>query len=231
MKRAAPILVLFVTACKSPPQSTDPAPSASATTASIGCEGMPDDQAALYKKATSLVEPFMTLQNRPRNDADNRERSLKAGIGCLDRVIGANPKNWSAFWVRGKAYQGLGDHPKARDDFQAAYTIKPDELDVGRELGLELLATDKFSDSRKVWEELVKKWPDNAGIHANLAIALLLEGDTPGAQREVAAARTIDPSDPVTKQLDLRIKDVASGQRRKPDNLQDLVNRTTVAKE
>jgi tetratricopeptide (TPR) repeat protein len=218
-------------ACKSQ-SDVKPAPSASAVaTSAFGCDGMPDDEAALYKKASDLVEPYMTLQNRPRNDANDREKSLRGGIACVDRVITINPKNWQAFWVRGKAWQGLGDHAKAQGDFQAAYTIRPDELDVGRELGLELLDLEKFDDSKNIWQELIKKWPDNAGLHANLAIALVILGDTPGAQREIATARTLDPSDPVTKQLDLRIKDVASGQRRKPENLKDLVNRTTVAKE
>lgn len=224
MKRLA---VLLLAACKTPAPVADAAIDVGAVSVSaFGCEGMSDDPTALYKKANDLIEPYATLQNHPRNDADSREKSLKGGIACLDRVIGPNPKSWSAMWLRGKAWQALGEHPKARDDFRAAYAIKPDELDVGRELGLELLATNEFAESKKIWDALIKHWPDNSGLHANEAIALALLGDTPGAQREVKTARTLDPSDPVTKELELRIADVASGARRPPVSLEDLQNRT-----
>jgi tetratricopeptide (TPR) repeat protein len=215
VKRFALAFVLL--ACR--PKQT--APDAAADSGTIGCEGM-SDEAAMYKRGSDLVEPYMALQGRERKNDATREKNLRAGIACMDQVVAKSPKSWSAFWVRGKAHQALGDHGSAEQSFQAAYDIKPDEIDVGRELGLEELELNQWGKASRVFQVLVDGHPTDAGMRANLALSFLLDGDPKRAKAEITQARKLEPNDPVSKKVEERIDEVASGKRPQPTSLREI---------
>ena len=169
-----------------------------------------------------FVEPYMALQGRERKNDATREKNLRAGIACMDQVVAKSPKSWSAFWVRGKAHQALGDHGSAEQSFQAAYDIKPDEIDVGRELGLEELELNQWGKASRVFQVLVDGHPTDAGMRANLALSFLLDGDPKRAKAEITQARKLEPNDPVSKKVEERIDEVASGKRPQPTSLREI---------
>jgi Flp pilus assembly protein TadD len=176
----------------------------------------------LYKRGTSLIDPYMTLANRGVAKTDDREAHLQAGIACLDRVLALSPTNWAAFWMRGKALQALGEHPRAVKSFASAYDIQPINPDVGREYVLELLETRAFSEAVSVSQTVVQKHPHDAGLLANLALAQVLDRDVQHASRTIADALVLEPRDPVTMALKRRIEDIAAGRRNQPQSIQEL---------
>lgn len=164
----------------------------------------------------------MKLADRAAAQSEGRERDLRAGIACLDRAIQLAPDNWGALWIRGKAFQSLGDHRGAVDAFGRAFQIQSNNPDVGRELVVELLETNSLQRAVGVSEQLAARYPDNAGLRANLALARLLAHDLPGAAKDIDEALRLDPRDPITKALKQRIAEISAGHRPQPQSYREL---------
>jgi Flp pilus assembly protein TadD len=164
----------------------------------------------------------MILAGRMAAPAEARDRNLHAGIACLDRVLVIAPANWAALWVRGKAFQSLGDHQSAADSFGQAYQFQSANPDVGRELVLELLETGSYPRALAIAERLAGQHPENAGLRANLALARVMAHDVSGAVKAIDEALRLDPRDAVTKALKQRIGEIAGGSRPPPKTLHEL---------
>jgi hypothetical protein len=65
----------------------------------------------------------------------------------------------------------------------------------------------------EISRELHRKFPDNVGLHSNLALALLIGGYLDEALATARAANARDPSDPIAKNLLDHIVAVKSGGR------------------
>jgi Flp pilus assembly protein TadD len=150
------------------------------------------------------------------------QQDLRMAIACLDADIAKRPAHWQAFWVRGKALQALGEHPQARDSFARAYAIEASDPNVGRELMMELIENGELAEAVRVSGEVSSRHPADAGLRANHALALVLAGDVPGAQRAIQEALRLDSSDPVSRALSARIDAIARNERPRPRTLQDL---------
>ncbi|WP_437294199.1 tetratricopeptide repeat protein [Sorangium sp. So ce426] len=169
-----------------------------------------------------LINPYMTLHGRAAAKDAERAMRLEAGIACLDRALSLVPSNWAALWVRGKAFQALDDHLQAHGSFASAYALQPENPDVGRELVVECLELGKSGDAVTIADRLTKLAPQDAGLRANLALALLLDGQVQRARGVIADARRQDPKDPISRALEERIDQVADGSRRQPRTLREI---------
>jgi Flp pilus assembly protein TadD len=197
-------------------------PLATAPGEAAGCEAIGADRDALYQRGVGLIDPYMKLTDRSAARGEGRERHLRAGIACLDRLLVLAPGNWAALWIRGKAFQSLGEHGSAADSFAQAYRIQDGNPDVGRELVVELLETRGFAQAVDISQQLARRHPQNAGLWANLALALLLAHDLPAARKAIDEALRLDSSDAITLALKQRIDEIAAGRRPQPMTLQDL---------
>ncbi|MFT3838435.1 MAG: tetratricopeptide repeat protein [Myxococcaceae bacterium] len=179
-----------------------------------------EDHDQLFRRGANLIEPHMLLDDQ--KPASPNEHEVRVGIACLDRVVTINPSNWSALWIRGKAFQSLGDHSSALGSFRSAYRVKPGQEDVAREMTRELLELRQFAEAVTIGRDICKRNPDDAGLRANLALALLLNGELADAQQVIGSAQKLDPNDAVTNALAKRIDEVANGKRPQPSTLDEL---------
>ncbi len=186
------------------------------------CDTMATDHNAVYKRGVTLIHPYIIVQDRAPAESDRRTRELLGGIACLDRALELAPSNWAAFWLRGKAFQALGDHARSVDSFRSAYRIRPLNPDVGRELALEQMELGEFQDAVSVGEKLALAFPNDAGLKANLALSLLLAGRVERARDTIDDAMRLDPNDAVSRELKRRIDEVANGSRRQPHSLKEF---------
>ncbi len=225
------ILGLMVLACGARPGSPSPDESLpppvviapkSLSVDSSRCDTMGTDHDAFYKRGVGLIDRYIIVQNRAPAQSDRRTRELLVGIACLDRALELAPRNWAAFWLRGKAYQALGDHERSADSFRSAYRIQPQNPDVGRELALEQMELGELRDALSVGEALVLASPNDAGLKANLALSLLLVGQVQRARDTIDDAIRLDPNDAVSRELKRRIEEVANGLRRQPHSLKEF---------
>jgi tetratricopeptide (TPR) repeat protein len=132
-----------------------------ATNTPAMCDVTGADHDALFRRGADLISPHMLLTDHEpaaRNDAE-----VRIGIACLDRVLQIDPSNWSALWIRGKAFQSLTEHGKAVESFRAAYRLQPEHEDVARELAAELLETQGFVEAVTIAREISTRHPQDAG--------------------------------------------------------------------
>ncbi|MCA9017856.1 MAG: hypothetical protein KDA77_21205, partial [Planctomycetaceae bacterium] len=64
--------------------------------------------------------------------------------------------------------------------------------------------------------------PEDMGLVANLALALLIGGELEEAAENIEVALAGAPEDPISQNLEQMIEDVRSGLRPQPRNLDDL---------
>src|SRR6185436_3940700 len=62
---------------------------------------------------------------------------IERGRRLLTRVLEMDPDNWAALWVLGLANRVSGRPDEAYEALRHAYAVKPDRVDVGRELVLQ----------------------------------------------------------------------------------------------
>jgi tetratricopeptide (TPR) repeat protein len=186
------------------------------------CDSTSRDPVFFFKRGSALVSPYLLLGARPTLSGQLHPNEIREGISCLDKAIQLLPGYWQAFWFRGKAYQALGETRAACDSFQSAFALHPENPDVGRELVIAYLDLSEFREALPIAKNLVETRPKDAGLRANYALALVLDGQFAAAQGAIAEALRLDPTDDVTRTLKGRIDDVATGVRPKPKSVKEL---------
>ena len=175
---------------------------------------------ASFKEGSGLVSPHMVLAGKARKPPTAADRAdLEKGINRLKRVVALDPRNWSAYWMIGKAHQALGDERGAYEAFKRSGAIHPYQPDVAREECVALLNLERTAEGVAVARRAVKYNPEDPGLLANLALAQLLNGDLATAETNATKAQAAAPDDAVTKNLVKVIADVRAGKRTRPKSL------------
>ena len=201
------------------------APPARAEVAGPTCDAVGTGHEAAYARGAELVEPYLVLADRPPVQRPGKEDDLRRGVACFELVLPLVPGNWTAMWLKGKAHQALDERDLAVQAFRAAYQLEQNNPDVGRELVQALLDTSANREAATIANEVAERHPEDAGLVANLAVALLLDAQIERAQQVVERAHQLAPADPVTLALRQLIDDVASGRRPQPTSLRELEGR------
>lgn len=202
--------------------------SVTTTASSLGPEATPagacpeprNDHNALVARGAELVKPFVILSDRETVAVD--EEKVRAGIACFDRALAIIPVDWQLMWMRGKAYQALGDHVAALGAFGDAWRLQPGDPAIAGELGYELFELERFSEAVEVLAPTAEARPDDANLQTNLALALLLNGQFAQAKMAVERALAADPKHRLARVLAARVDEVSAGRRPPPRTVHDL---------
>ncbi len=174
-----------------------------------------------YQKGSNLIQPFMVLH---KNEIKSpQKKKIKEGIIYLDAVTKINPENWAAFWIKGKGYQALTDSSSAYAEFKSSYFIQKENPDVAREFMIECLNLGKADEGVIVATEAMTLKPDDSGLIANAALALLIRGDLGEALRYIDKAISLDPSDEINRNVKFFIEEVRSGKMKQPKTYYGLM--------
>ncbi len=177
----------------------------------------------LYQRASDLSYDLILLDDRPPVELDEAARQrLTTSIGLYEEVVSINPGNWAAMWLLGKVYQRLEDSARSLEWFARAHRVNPDQPDVAREASIAAMNADRPADAIPFCERALQVEPDNAGLRANLALALLFCERLEEARDAVADALRRDPSDAITQTLSRIIGEVIAGTRPRPHHVRDL---------
>lgn len=150
------------------------------------------------------------------------EKQITSGIRDLDAVTEYNPQNWPAFWIKGKAYQALNEPYMAYAQFHTCFTMQKENPDVARELALSCLDIGKAQEATEVTLHAIGLTPEDAGLHANLALAYLLLGENEKALNAIKESLKIDPDDSISKTVEGLVVQVVDGRRPQPKSMADL---------
>jgi tetratricopeptide (TPR) repeat protein len=177
----------------------------------------------LYERACDLSYDLILLDDRePVPLDDDARRRLAEAIRLFEEVVAINPANWSAMWMLGKVYQRLEDPARGLEWFARAHRVNPDQPDVAREASIAAMDAGRPAEAVGFCERALRAEPDNAGLRANLALALLFCERIEEARKEVRDALARDPADGITQTLARIIGEVAAGTRPCPHHVRDV---------
>lgn len=171
-----------------------------------------------FETAFDLLKKFAFIQGKGSPGFTGRRR-LKEAITMLQRCLEIYSGSWQSMWGLGKAQQALGDHLSALGWFERALELEKSNPDVFREATIESLGLGEVSRALHYAKKTRELKPDDAGVQANLALALLLNGRGAEALKAITEACQKSPGDPVSKNVLAFIQDVVSGKRPYPDKI------------
>ena len=181
-------------------------------------EILPDDSRhdRLYKQASNLIEGLILYHNEepaPLDDA-GRKRLHEAAL-LFGEVLNIDPQNWPALWLLGKIHQRLADHNTALQyfNFIRAHEINPAHPDVTREASIAAMDSGN-PEAVGLAQAAVAINPTNAGLRANLALALLF------SQRPAEALAVAETA--LRASIVAEIQEVLAGQRACPRHIREL---------
>jgi Flp pilus assembly protein TadD len=180
------------------------------------------DAGAAFKKGADLIDSHMSLLERSPGASQRAREDLTQGIAYMQAVTRYKPENWAAFWFEGKAYQALGQHAAAYEEFKSAYTLQQKNADVAREFAESCLELGRNKEAIDATQHAITLSPNDAGLRANLALAYLLVADNQNARQTADGALKMNPNDKITARLKAVIDDVIAGKRAQPRTMADL---------
>ena len=178
--------------------------------------GLPDDVEERFQKVLGTIESLLTYNGIPKRLGWLRRRRLSKGIAELESMTAASGPTWRVWWFLGMARRSASDPEGAYDAFREAYRENPEHVGVVREYCGQCIALGLGKEAVALGRRSCALDPTDAGLRANLALALVVSGDMQGASDECAQARAADPDDPVTRGLEAMINDVVAGRRERP---------------
>jgi Flp pilus assembly protein TadD len=178
----------------------------------------------LYLQACAAVRPLIEIHGKPLTKlTPARETQLRQGIARFEDLLRINPENWAAMWYVGKAYHRLGEFERALQSFSRAHDINPSQPDVAREAAIAAMELGNPAAAIPFCQHAIQARPDDPGLRANLALALLFSGEVKRATDTAADALRRDPGDKITRRIHAVCKDVQAGQRPCPRHVKEIV--------
>ncbi|MCD6343620.1 MAG: tetratricopeptide repeat protein [Spirochaetaceae bacterium] len=111
------------------------------------------------------------------------------------------PEGWPGWFLLGWALRLSEEWQEAREALEGARERGCRESDLFNELAICTRALRDFDASSAALKEALKRDPENIKILSNMAIIHLEKGDKEEAVRWLQTALTMDPSDPISRQL------------------------------
>jgi tetratricopeptide (TPR) repeat protein len=173
---------------------------------------------ALRAEANALLEPFILSQGK-RDLGFFEKRRLAKGIGKLEELLREVPNHWPTLWTLGMTSRVALEHARALEAFRKAYALETANRDVGREYAAQCMICGEGAEAIRVSRALHARFPDDAGLHSNLALAMLVGGDLDEALATARAALARDPKDSITRSLAAFIERVKTGAAKRPRTL------------
>jgi len=171
-----------------------------------------------YQQAFEILQEHIFVHDRnPGKVGFFGKRALKKAIIMLTRCVEIWPGAWSAMWGLGKARQALGDHVSALAWFERALAYASGNPDMYREATIEALGLGKADKAVTYAQKACELMPENAGLQANFALALLLARQGVQALEMIQKACRGAPDDPVNKNVLAYVSDVVAGNQPYPD--------------
>jgi Flp pilus assembly protein TadD len=183
-----------------------------------------EQQNAVYVRGSHLITPHIQLLDRDTKLTEAARAEVSRGIRDLDAVTEYNPRSWASFWIKGKGYQVLGNRESANAAFKASFEIQKENPDVAREYALSCLNLGQGAEAIRVTQHAIQLTPDDAGLHANLALAFLIEGRNSEAKQRIDKALSIAPDDKISRAVQRVVDEVLSGKRKQLKSMSELKN-------
>jgi len=123
---------------------------------------------------------------------------LAAAGDELAAIAAAEPDLWEAHFGAGLVARRAGDAAAAERAFRRVLELWPEQPDALHELGVALLMADRTNEAVRALDTAARLRPGDAGYLADAGFGQLRAGNLGAARERLAAARALEPADPVT---------------------------------
>lgn len=125
-------------------------------------------------------------------------------------------------WLLGKTCQRLDQFEMGLQWFSRAHKVKPDHPDVAREAAIAAMDAGRPAEAVGFCERAIAANPDDAGLRANLAGALLFSGKPKEAISVGKDTLRRSPGYEITATIVRITEEVMAGSRPCPHHMRDL---------
>lgn len=177
---------------------------------------------ARYREANTILLPHLQAEAPPGSDLEARDADLRRGVALLQAYVAEDASTWPPFWLLGKGLQALGDHTAALEALERAFEIEPTDPDIGREVAVAAVAVGRYDRAVAGYRAVHGAYPHDVGIRINLALALLLAGDSDGALAEIEATQRAAPDNSMVDTVLQHVRAVSEGRVARPTSMDEL---------
>ena len=151
----------------------------------------------LVDEQPERTDAVTTLGDVFRRDEQYAEAAAAYDI-AVERIETVEYRHWRLFYVRGIAFERLGEWPKAEADFKRALELEPDQPLVLNYLGYTWVEQGRnLDEARTMIEKAVELRPDDGYIVDSLGWAAYRLGDFEEAVRQLERAVELVAGDPI----------------------------------
>ena len=152
---------------------------------------------AMMEERPERIDAASALGDVFRMD-ERYEESAEAYDIAVGRIANVENQHWRLFYVRGIAFERVGEWPKAEADFLRALELEPDQPLVLNYLGYSWVEQERNLDEAKTMiEKAVELRPDDGYIVDSLGWVAYRLGDFEEAVRQLELAVELVPGDPI----------------------------------
>ena len=152
---------------------------------------------AMIDERPERIDAASALGDVFRRD-ERYEDAAEAYDAAVRRIANVENQHWRLFYVRGIAYERVGEWPKAEADFLRALELEPDQPLVLNYLGYSWVEQGRNLDEAKTMiEKAVELRPDDGYIVDSLGWVAYMLGDFEEAARQLELAVELVPGDPI----------------------------------
>ena len=158
-----------------------------------------------FEKSVRLQFDEALEEYRKAAELKPNERGVHAAIGRvlwrmnrfseavphLERELRLNPNHGTANFLLGRIYLDRGEPEPAIDYLRSAVKAQPGSLEAARALGQALVKQRRYKEGIAAYQALLADHPDDASIHALLAVAFRSAGKMDEAKSSAAKAREL----------------------------------------
>lgn len=177
-----------------------------------------------YERGCELSKGELILSGREAGGPAGwwLRRKLRRAAAAFDEALSINPGNWAAEWLVGKIHQRLAEHSEALRRFARAHELQPGNANVAREATIAAIQCGNGEDAIRYSEAALALAPEDGGLMANHALALLVAGRLEAALGAIDDALARSPDDHISRSVREVVLEVMSGRRPQPKSGRDL---------
>lgn len=109
-------------------------------------------------------------------------------------VLRIDPKYFDALYISGIALVNMGEWDSAKEYFDKALAIEPENKPIRLQYAYSLFALNKHEEALKIYKELELEYPDDPAVNRELGILYDSMGDLDKAKKYLGKAVELNPS-------------------------------------
>ena len=171
----------------------------------------------IYERAGKKQDGLILLDGYKRKSLSAPDKlRLEASIEDFKKCLEMFPGHWQSLVLMAKSLQRLERHAEALEQLELAFNIELQNHSIPLEASLEAMHLKDLDKALYYSEESLKRKPNDFVLMGNHAMNLLVAEKNSEAMSIIEEAIRIQPNDSINKNIELTVRDVIAGKRKRP---------------